>query len=138
MKKRKTIEYRVFSRISRKKCAVFMRDDFKDLGDYDQVGRALRKLAAKGTIMKIGYGLYSKTKVSRFSGRITLARNLPEIATEALRRLGIETCPSTLESDYNAGRSTQVPTGRLIGIKNRIRRRIGYNGTYVSYERIPG
>jgi hypothetical protein len=138
MKKRKTIEYRIFARISRKKCAVLLRQDFEDLGDYDQVGRALRKLATKGKIMKIGYGLYAKTKVSRFSGRLTLKKNLPEIATEALQRLGIETVPSTLEREYNAGRTTQVPTGRLIGIKSRVRRKIGYNGTYVSYERIAG
>ncbi|MBX9726630.1 MAG: hypothetical protein K2X09_05130 [Rickettsiales bacterium] len=138
MKKYKTIEYRIYARISRKKCAVVLREDFEDLGDYDQVGRALRQLAAKGKIMKIGYGLYAKTRVSPFSGRTTLKGNLPEIATEALQRLGVETAPSTLEKEYNAGRTTQVPTGRLIGITSRVRRKIGYNGTYVSYERVAG
>jgi hypothetical protein len=134
MKKSKTIEYRIFTRISRKKGAVVLREDFEDLGDYDQVGRALRKLAAKGIVMKIGYGLYAKTRISPFTGRLTLKKNLPEIATEALQRLGVETVPSTLEREYNAGRTTQVPTGRLIGVKGRVRRKIGYDRTYVSYE----
>ena len=138
MKSSKTIEYRVFARIFRKKCAVLMRVDFEDLGDYDHVGRALRKLAARGKIMKIGYGLYAKASVLPFSGELAPVKNLPEIATEALQRLGVETAPSTLEREYNAGRTTQVPTGRMIGIKGRIRRKIGYDGTYVSYERIAG
>ena len=56
----KTVEYRVSARISRKKCAVLMREDFADLGNYSQVGRALRHLVAKGAIMKIGYGLYAR------------------------------------------------------------------------------
>jgi len=136
MRKRKTIEYRIYARISRKKCAVLLRKDFEDLGDYDQVGRALRKLIVKGKIMKIGYGLYAKTSISLFSGKLLPARNLPDIAKEALQRLGIKTLPSTLEKDYNAGRTTQVPTGRLIGIMSRVRRKIGYGGTYVSYEHV--
>jgi len=42
---------------------------------------------------------------------------------------------SKLEKDYAVGATTQVPTGRKIAIKGRIRRKIGYNGAYVSYER---
>ena len=77
MKKRKTIEYRIYARISRKKCSVLLREDFEDLGDYDQVGRALRILIIKGKIIKIGYGLYAKTSISPFSGEILPAKNLP-------------------------------------------------------------
>jgi hypothetical protein len=36
---------------------------------------------------------------------------------------------------YNAGRSTQVPTGRVIAVKSRISRKIGYDGNYVAFER---
>ena len=48
MKKPLILETRVARRIARTQANVFLRDDFKDLGDYDQVGRVLRKLAAKG------------------------------------------------------------------------------------------
>jgi hypothetical protein len=55
--------------------------------------------------------------------------------TAALARLGIETVPSRLKQAYNAGRTTQVPTGWVVGVKRRVRRRIGYNGIYLSFER---
>ena len=125
-------------RISRKKSAVFLRDDFEDMCGYDQVGRALRDLARKGVLVRVGYGLYAKATASMFNDEIIPVKNLPELAREALDRLGVKTMPSTYESDYNSGRSTQVPTGRMIGVDGRISRKIGYDGTYVSYERHPG
>ena len=132
---RNTLENRIFDRISRKRGAVLLREDFVDLGGYDQVGRALRKLSAKGKIMKIGYGLYAKASPSFLTGELVPEKPLPGLAKEALARLGVKTFPSTLEREYNAGRSTQVPTGRMIAVEGRVSRRIGYDGTYVSYER---
>jgi hypothetical protein len=131
MKNNKTIE----GRISRMKSAVVLREDFIDLGGYDQVGRALRQLIQKGKILKIGYGLYAKTKVSSLTGETLPAQNLPALAKEALKRLGVAVNPTKAELDYQAGRSTQVPTGRLIGVKNRISRKIGYKGASINYER---
>ena len=64
MKNNKTIETRILARIFRMKSSVLLREDFIDLGGYDQVGRALRQLAQKGKILKIGYGLYAKAKIS--------------------------------------------------------------------------
>jgi hypothetical protein len=54
-----------------------------------------------------------------------------------LERLGVEVVPSALESDYNVGKTTQVPTGRMIAIRGRVNRKIGYGGAYVSYEPAP-
>ena len=45
------------------------------------------------------------------------------------------TAPTRLEEDYRAGRTTQVPAGRVVAVTKRVRRRIGYNGTYLSFER---
>lgn len=135
MKNNKTIESRILARISRMKSAVLLREDFIDLGGYDQVGRALRQLAQKGKILKIGYGLYAKTKVSSLTGEILPVQNLPTLAKEALKRLGVKVNPTKAELDYQSGRSTQVPTGRLIGVKNRISRKIGYKGASINYER---
>jgi hypothetical protein len=37
---------------------------------------------------------------------------------------------------YNSGRSEQVPTGRVVGIRGkRIRRQIGYDGVFLMFER---
>ena len=128
------MESRITTRIICKKCAVFLRSDFNDLGGYDQVGRVLRDLVAKDLLMKIGYGLYAKTRQSTLTGQIIPNKPLPQLAKEALKRLGVKTAPSSMERDYNAGRSTQIPTGRMIAIKGRVIRRIGYNGAYVNFE----
>jgi hypothetical protein len=56
--------------------------------------------------------------------------------TEALNRVGIETGPTRLQQDYNAGRTTQVPTGRVVAVNGRVRRKIGYGGVYLSFETI--
>lgn len=134
MKKYGTMIYKVSARIARKNNAVFVREDFEDIGGYDQIGRILRQLAANGKLIKIGYGLYAKAKRSSLTGDIVPIAPLPALAKEALERLGVQIAPSRLEQDYNAGRTTQIPTGRMIAVKGRISRKIGYNGAYVSYE----
>ena len=122
------------ARMARKKCSVFVREDFRDLSDYDQVGRALRNIAKNGRLIRVGYGVYAKAKKSPITGELVPVVPLPELAKEALARLGIQTVPSRMEIDYNAGKTTQVPTGRVIAVKGRISRKIGYGGAYVSYE----
>jgi hypothetical protein len=131
----KTLEQRMSDRIARKKGDVFLRADFQDLGGYDQVGRALRKLVDRGTLVKLGYGLYARARVSPLSGKTIPKKNLPALATEALRKLNVEAEPSRYARAYDAGRTTQVPTGRVIAVKGRISRKIGYDGKYVSFER---
>lgn len=42
MKTPKTLEERIAHRIACSKGEVFIRNDFENLGDYDQVGRSLR------------------------------------------------------------------------------------------------
>jgi Family of unknown function (DUF6088) len=134
MEKYGTLGYKVSARLARKKYNVFVRQDFEDLGGYDQVGRALRELAREGKLVKIGYGLYAKTKKSSLTGAVIPAAPLPSLAKEALERLKVEFAPSTLEREYNAGRTTQVPSGRQIAVKGRISRKIGYGGAMISYE----
>lgn len=134
MKKYKNIESRILARIARQKSNVILREDFIDFGGYDQVGRALRQLVEKDKIIKIGYGLYAKAKVSILTGEILPAKPLPSLAREAMKRLGVKINPTQAELDYHAGKSTQIPTGRLIGVKDRISRKIGYKGASIYYE----
>jgi len=134
MRKTPTIERKILTRIARKKSNVLLREDFLDLGGYDQVGRVLKGLAAQGKIVRIGYGLYSKARTSTLTGEPVPVAPLPTIAKEALKRIGVEVVPSRAESAYNDGRSTQVPTGRLIGVKKRVNRKIGFKNATVEYE----
>lgn len=132
--KPETLETRLLKRIDRKRGDVFLRADFSDLGGYDQVGRTLCNLVRKRQLVKVGQGLYTRAATSPFTGEVLPAKGLRTL-TEALGRLGIETGPSRLEEDYNAGRTTQVPTGRVVSVKRRVRRKIGYNGVFLSFER---
>lgn len=134
MTKYETLSYKVSSRIARKNQAVFMRKDFDDLGGYDQIGRILRELTRAGKMIRIGYGLYAKTRISALTGEPTPVKPLPELAKEAIACLGLKTYPTRLEKEYNEGKTTQVPTGRMIAVKGRISRKIGYKGAYISYE----
>lgn len=136
MKRNRTLESKILARIVRKKSSVLLREDFSDLGGYDQVGRSLKHLADKGKLIRIGYGLYSKAKVSSLTGETIPVAPLPSLAKEALSRLGVKTAPSKAEVDYNEGRSTQIPTGRLIGVKDRISRKIGFKGASINYEHV--
>ena len=134
--KPESLEARLEQRIARKRGDVFLREDFCGLGDYDQVGRALRKLVRKGRLMKMGYGIYTRARPSLLDGKPTPTKGLRELAAEALGRLGAETAPSRAERAYNSGRSEQVPTGRVVAIRGkRIRRKLGYNGVLLSFER---
>ena len=135
MDKRRTLEEKVLLRVSLKRGSVFVRDDFMDLGEYDQVGRVLRQLVAKKKLIKIGYGLYAKAKPSTLSKEIIPQAPLPTLAREALAKLKVKTGLSVYDKEYNSGKSTQVPTGRVIAVQSRITRKIGYNGVYIGYER---
>lgn len=132
--KPETLETRLLGRINRKRGDVFLRADFDDLGGYDQVGRVLTGLVRKGRLLKVGYGIYTRATKSPFNDKLLPPRGLATL-TEALKRVGIETAPTRLEQDYNAGRTTQVPTGRVVAVRGRVRRKIGYDGVYLSFER---
>jgi hypothetical protein len=135
IKKRESLEERLAKHIATLAGDVFLRADFSDMGSYDQVGRALRSLVRKGRLIKIGQGIYARARESLIGGKPILEKGLDTLK-EALRRLGVETVPTRFERAYNSGRSEQVPTGRVVAIHGkRIRRRIGYDGVFLSFER---
>ena len=132
--KSKNLETRVVNRIERKRGDVFLRSDFKDLGGYDQVGRVLRGLVRKGRLLKVSHGVYTRAVKSPFSDNPVPPKGLTTLK-EALKRVGVEVVQTHLERDYNAGRTTQVPAGRVIAVTKRVRRKIGYNEIFVAFER---
>jgi hypothetical protein len=132
--KPETLEARLLKRIARKRGDVFLRADFDDLGGYDQVGRVLRQLVRDGRLVRVGQGLYVRARPSMTSGEAVPVGGLSALK-EALRRVGVETLPSRLEQAYNAGSTTQVPTGPVVGVNRRVRRKIGYGGFALSFER---
>lgn len=132
----KSLESKIRYRVTRRKESVFTPRDFFDLSVRDQVGRVLRKLVAEKKLIKLGYGLYARARISSLTGNIIPEKNLPDLAKEALTKLGVPVVQSSGEKDYNQGNTTQVPTGRVIAVKGRVSRKIGYDGKYITLEHV--
>lgn len=129
-----TLHQKVEARIARRKGDIFMRADFDDLGGYDHVGMILRKLTRAGKLLRISKGIYTRAEPSIVDGKPVPTQDITPLMTEALKRIGVRAQPTKLDRDYLAGRTTQVPTGRRIGVDRRVRRKFGYNGATMSFE----
>ncbi|MBK3775229.1 hypothetical protein GAY31_13835 [Azospirillum brasilense] len=115
---------------------VFLRKDFRGLdAGYDQVGRALKDFVREGRLVKLGYGVYARAQISPLTNQPAPVASVQRLAKEALAKLKVEVGPTRFEREYNAG-STQVPTGQVIGVRKRVRRKLGYGNIKVSFERV--
>ena len=122
-----TIKQKIEDKISRAwKRHVFARKDFINLGEYDQVGRALLTLTKEGRLIRIGYGLYAKARPNRITGlpMFSAPGGFDQVAKEALSLLKVQWKPSDSEQAYNNG-STQIPANASICILGRFNRVIG-------------
>lgn len=122
-----TIQDRLETRINRAKRSVFMRSDFADIADYDQVGRGLRNLVRDGLLLKIGYGLYVRARVNRITG--TLMPDHPAgndgVLIEAMERLGVDYQLDDLSLKSLSGENTQIPASiKIIPKSSRFTRKI--------------
>jgi hypothetical protein len=129
----------ILQKIETSEYNAFFRKDFKDLGgSYIQVGTVLKELCQEQRLRRIGHGIYGKTEVCTiepFVGRVILSAGLTELAPESLTRLGYKVVPSQAVLDYNAGTSTQVPTGRKLRIQGkRTSRKFSHNKAVIYYE----
>lgn len=121
------IQARLETRIKRAKRSVFMRSDFADIADYDQVGRGLRNLVRDGLLLKIGYGLYVRARVNRITG--TLMPDHPAgndgVLIEAMERLGVDYQLDDLSLKSLSGENTQIPASiKIIPKSSRFTRKI--------------
>lgn len=115
---------------------VFLRGEFERFGSPAQVGRALAQLTRDGVMVRLGVGVYAKAKPSVLTGKPIPARPLEVLAPEVLKKFGVTVTPGRLTQDYNAGRSTQLPSGIVLNIgRRRITRKLSFNGKAVQYER---
>ena len=115
---------------------VFMPRDFFYMSDRDQVGRVFRRLIQSQILVKVGYGVYVKTKKSQYTGKIVPATDLRSVANEALSKLGVNIFPTEAEIAYNNKTSTQVPNGFVIGVDKRICRKLSLGEASIRYEKV--
>ena len=130
-----TMQERMLRAIKQRAGNVVLRQELADLGSASQVTEALKALQARNVIIRIGTGVYAKTRKSSVTGSIVPAGTLETLGLEALRKLRVPVTPGAAAAAYNAGTTTQIPglfvanTGR-----RRISRRISIGGRTLQYE----
>lgn len=114
---------------------VFRPADFMPFGSEASVKRALKDLTDLGVLVRLGVGIYAKAKPSIISGKPIPILPIEVLGPQALTKLGVRLKASIQTTEYNSGRSTQIPTGLVVNIgKQRISRKIGFNGKFLQYE----
>lgn len=133
---KKRMHDRVMRFIRQRRSIVILRSELTGLGSPAQLTRVLAKLVGSENLVRVGHGVYVKTRSNRFTGRPAPAGTLESIAAEAFRKLRIDVGPGKLATEYNSGRTTQIPMLAVVDTgKRRITRRIQVGSRSVSYER---
>ncbi len=128
------IESRVARSIGRSSAEVFMRGDFKAIGSYAQIGKALNSLTAQGRLLRLGYGVYAKACPNTLFGGRMPRKSLESLAIETLKKLGVPIRLGRAAREYNEG-STQIPVHVCYDTgTRRISRKIKVGGEEVMFE----
>ncbi|NTX20248.1 DUF6088 family protein [Burkholderia cepacia] len=131
-----TLEDRIVRSIRRREGVVILRSEVAALGSTAQVGRVLAKLVANGALVRVSKGVFAKTRINKFTGKLAPAAPFESIAAEVFRKLGIEVRPGRLAREYNAGTTTQIPMDAVVNTgTRRIRRKIQVGSKTVKYEK---
>lgn len=129
------LEERMLRSVKQRTGNVILRAEIAGLGSASQVTEALKSLQAKGVLVRIGTGVYAKTRKSSVTGATIPAGSLETLATETLKKLGVAVQPSKAAAAYNAGKTTQLPGAFVANTGGRrIRRKIAVGGRSVVYE----
>ena len=115
---------------------VILRRELAALGSPSQITRALKALQASGAIMRIGTGVYAKTRRSSITGALIPAGSLETLSLEALRKLGVSVAPGKAAAAYNSGATGQIPGTFVVRTDRRISRKISVGGRSLIYERL--
>jgi len=103
-----TIEYKIFERMKKaKRGLVFFTSDFATYGNSKTNNKALERLAKQGKIMRVGRGIYTIPRKSKYFGHV--APCIEEIAQGIARRDKARIIPTGLYAENLLGLSTQVP-----------------------------
>lgn len=137
--KKSQLEDRVMRSIRRRPGVVVLRAELTKLGGRSQLTKVLAKLVATKKLVRVGHGVYVKTRRNRFTGTMLPAAPLETVAAEAFTKLGIVVSPGTLAEEYNSGRTTQIPMLPVVRTgRRRINRKIQVGSRRIAYERARG
>jgi Family of unknown function (DUF6088) len=130
-----TIKDRIVRSISMRQGEVVLRSDFDGMGSSAQVTRGLNELVKSGRIVRIGYGVFAKAKLSSISGKPVPREPLETLTLETLRKLGANPVMGVAQEKYASGKTTQIPMQTIFNIgSKRITRKITVGNRTASYE----
>jgi hypothetical protein len=127
----KTLE-RVRRSIAKGAGSIVLRQDLLKLGSSARIDASLSELTAQGRLVRLGKGVYAKTKLSSNSTRVPIGE-FSELAIEALDRLGVEYELHPAIVDYRNGKSDQVPLRLVVRAKNRSQRKMSLGVNTLKY-----
>lgn len=128
-------EKRILLLIQQQTGNVILRSEVVGVGSASQVSKALRSLQAKSVLVRIGTGVYAKTRASSVTGAIIPAGSLETLAIETFKKLGICVKAGRAAAAYNAGATSQLPGSFVVDTgPRRIYRKIAVGGRSVAYE----
>lgn len=129
------LEERLLRSVKKRAGNVILRSDIASLGSASQLSEALRALQRRGLLVRIGSGIYAKTRVSSVTGAVVPAGSLESLSQEALKRLGITVSSSSAAAAYNDSGTTQMPGKWVVHTgQRRIQRKISVGGRRLVYE----
>lgn len=130
------LEDRVLRSIARRHSVVILRSELAALGSPAQLSRVLSSLVKTKRLVRIGVGIYAKTRLNKFTRELAPAATFEEIAAEVFRKLKIDVAHGKLAREYNADETTQVPMLAIVDTgRRRIKRRISLGSRTITYER---
>ena len=132
-----TVEQKIRDYVASSSDAAFLTSEFLRFGSRSAVAKALKKLVEDETLYWVGYGVYAPSRTftdGPYAGCKVEKFGNSTVASEFLRKMGVDPKPGKLVRDYNERRTTQVPPFAMIDVgKSRIRRKLYRGG--VKYER---
>jgi len=135
MKSCLSIKARMIRSLSMRRSEIILRSDFTPIGSQSQISRILNEFVSEGRLVRIGYGVFAKTRISSISGKAVPREPLEVLAEETLRRLRIDAIPGNAQRDYASGQSTQVPVQAVFNTgRRRISRKLMLGNRSVRYE----
>ena len=121
--------------ISMRQGEVVLRSDFEEMASSAQVTRGLNELLKSGRIVRIGYGVFAKAKLSSISGKPVPREPLETLTLEALKKLGANPVVGVVQEKYALGKTTQIPMQAIFNIgSKRISRKITVGNRTARYE----
>lgn len=129
------VEERLLRSVQRRKGNIILRSELAELGSASQVSEALKSLQDKGVLVRIGTGIYARTRVSSVTGAVIPAGSLETLASEALRKMRVPLLASKVAAEYNSRKTNQLPGSFVANTgRRRITRKIAVGGRTVVYE----